>query len=109
MSDAEAKIQQIQVLEQGLQNLLQQKQQVQSHLLEMESAHNELKATAQAYKIVGNIMILKGKDELLADVDSKLERAKIRLSSIEKQEEKAREKIKALQDDVMAGLGQGEA
>jgi prefoldin beta subunit len=108
MSDAEAKIGQIQTLEQGLQGLIQQKQQVQSTLLEIESASKELAHTAQAFKIIGNIMILKDKQELTTDLKDKLERTQVRLKSIEKQEEKTRERIRVLQEDVMAGLGKRE-
>ncbi|MBU1976218.1 MAG: prefoldin subunit [Nanoarchaeota archaeon] len=100
----ETKIGQLQMMEHTLQNLLAQKQQVQSQLLEAESASTELKTTDAAYKIVGNVMIKKSKTALLKEAKDKTERLGIRMKSIEKQESQIKEKVKGLQDEVMADM-----
>ena len=62
--DAEKKLGQLQLLEQSMQNLLMQKQQFQLQQVEIESALKELEKTKEAYKIVGNIMVLSKKEDL---------------------------------------------
>jgi chaperonin cofactor prefoldin len=42
------------------------------------------------------------------DLQEKLERATLRLKSIEKQEDKMKERIKVLQDEVMASMAKKE-
>ena len=56
--ESEKKINQLQMLEQSMQNLLMQKQQFQLQQVEIESALKELENVNEAYKIVGNIMVL---------------------------------------------------
>ena len=55
--NTEQKIQQLQIIEQSLQNFLGQKQQFQAHVVEIESALEELKSQKTAYKIIGNVMV----------------------------------------------------
>ncbi|MBN1502221.1 prefoldin subunit beta [Candidatus Woesearchaeota archaeon] len=98
------KIEQLQFLEQNINTLLAQKQQFQSQLLEVESALNELETTTEAYKIVGNIMVLSKKPDLKKDLDSKKEILNLRIKNIEKQETKIREKATNIQQEVMAKL-----
>ena len=56
--ESEQKIGQLQMFEQSMQNLLMQKQQFQLQQVEIESALKELEKVNEAYKIVGNIMVL---------------------------------------------------
>lgn len=106
--ETESKINQIQMMEQSLQNLLAQKQQFQSQLLEIETAQKEIAPTKSAYKIIGNIMVQKDKAALEGELKEKLDKTAMRLKSIDKQEEKVKERIKALQDEVMADMGKQE-
>ena len=99
--DAEEKIGQLQMMEQNIHNILLQKQQFQSQLIEVESALKELGKTEKAYKIVGNIMISASKEDLEKDLNSKKEMAELRIKALEKQENKMREKQKAIQEEVM--------
>ena len=99
------KIEQMQVIEQNMQQLLMQKQQFQTQLMELDSALSEIDKTTQAYKIVGNIMILKNKDELKKDLSEKKEMVDLRLKTIEKQENTLREKTKKIQAEVMEKMG----
>ncbi|MFH1072099.1 MAG: prefoldin subunit [Nanoarchaeota archaeon] len=102
--ETEQKIGQLQLIEQNLQNFLGQKQQIQSQLLGIESAERELKATKKAYKIIGNIMISKEKDELEQELREKREKIELRLKTIEKQEEKNKTRVKELQEEVMKDI-----
>ncbi|MFH1916344.1 MAG: prefoldin subunit [Nanoarchaeota archaeon] len=102
--ETQESINQIQLMEQSLQNLIAQKQLFQNQLLEAESATKELASSEKAYKIIGNLMILKDKKEIQEETKQKLERVSIRLKSIEKQEERAKGKIKELQDKVLTDM-----
>jgi prefoldin beta subunit len=99
--ETQEKIQKVQVLEQNLQSSRAQKQQLQSQLLEAESALEELKETSQSYKIIGNIMVATDKEELKKDLDSKKEVFELRLKKIEDQEEKIRENVGSLQKEIV--------
>ena len=94
-------INQLQVLQQNLQNNLLQKQQVQSQLVEIESALKELENTSQAYKIVGKIMIASDKESLLKELQEKKEVVNVRLNNFTKQEESLQKNIEELQQEVM--------
>ena len=98
--EVEQKIAQLQLYEQSLQNILAQKQQFQSQLVEIESALKELEATKEAYRIIGNIMVASKKEELKKDLESKKEMLNLRIKTIEKQEDHIRGKAKKLQEEV---------
>ena len=89
-----------------MQNLLMQKQQFQLQQVEIESALKELENVDEAYKIVGNIMVLSKKDDLKKDLSSKKEVMELRIKNMEKQEAQLREKASKLQDEVMKEMGQ---
>lgn len=103
MTDEE-KINKLSMIEHSLQQFLGQKQQFQSQLMEIESALEELQKTDKAFRIVGNIMIASKKEELQVDLNQKKEVVELRIKSIEKQEEKLREKASELQSDIMKGM-----
>lgn len=106
--DAQSKIQQLQLLEQNMQNFLMQKQQLQQQLMEIESALEELDKTKKAYKIIGNIMVASESDELKTDLTQKKDTLNLRLKSIQKQEDKLKEKSQALQSEVLTSMKEGE-
>ena len=99
--ESEKKVNQLQMLEQSMQNLLMQKQQFQLQQVEIESALKELEKVDEAYKIVGNIMVLSKKDDLKKDLDSKKDVMELRVKTMEKQEDQLREKASKLQNEVM--------
>lgn len=105
--ETENKIGQLQLFEQGLNNFLMQKQQIQAQLVEIESALKELKDAKTAYKIIGNIMVSAKKDELEKDLKTKKDIIQLRIKSIEKQEKQIKEKAEVLQKEVMKGLKPG--
>lgn len=99
--ETEQKITQLQLLEQSLQNVLVQKQQFQAQLMEIDSALNELEKTKEAYKIVGNIMVVSEKENLKKELESKKEILKLRIKTLEKQEMQIKEKAVKMQTEVM--------
>ena len=103
--EAEQKINQLQLFEQSLQNLLMQRQQIQSQLVEIESALNELKGASESYKIIGNIMVSAKPDDLQQSLESKKETLQLRIKTFEKQENHIKEKAEKLQAEVMGILG----
>ncbi|MBW2974329.1 prefoldin subunit beta [Candidatus Woesearchaeota archaeon] len=102
--ETEQKISQLQLYEQSLQNILIQKQQFQSQSIETESALKELESTKEAYKIIGNIMVAAGKEDLKKDLESRKESAQIRIKALEKQEDQIREKAKKIQEEVSKSI-----
>ena len=102
--DTEKQIGQLQMMEQGMQTFLMQKQQLQTQLIEIESALKELKNTDQAYKIIGNIMVKTNKEELEKDLKSKKDAVDLRIKTLEKQEKQMKDKSKVLQEEVMKKL-----
>jgi len=106
MTDEETKkkISQLQQYEQNIQALLSQKQQFQQKLMEISSALEELDKSKTAYKIIGNIMVMREKKDLVEDLTSKKEIVEIRIKNLEKQESQIREKAKVLQNEIVGKL-----
>ena len=102
--EAEKKLGQLQMLEQSMQNMLMQKQQFQLQQVEIESALKELEKVNEAYKIIGNIMVLSKKEDLKDDLTSKKEIVELRIKNMEKQEDHLREKASKLQNEVLKGM-----
>ena len=92
-------------MEQNVQQLTQQKQQLQSSFFELESAEKELKTAKTAFRIVGNLMVQSNKDELAKDVTSKKEILELKINTLEKQEKKLREESQTLQQALMKDMG----
>ncbi|MBI2662812.1 prefoldin subunit beta [Candidatus Woesearchaeota archaeon] len=99
-----AKINQLQLLQQNLQNILLQKQQFESQLSELDSALHELKTTDKAYKVLGHIMVASSPELLAKDLDEKKEVLQIRIKNFDRQEESIKKNIESLQQEVVAEL-----
>ena len=102
--ETQEKIGQLQMIEQGMQSFMMQKQQFRAQLMEVESALKELEGTEEAFKIVGTIMIKAEKKDLVKELDEKKERLSLRIKSIETQENKLKEKSASMQKEVMKQL-----
>ncbi len=102
--ETQQKISKLQMLEQNMQTFLMQKQQIQSQIMEIESALKELEKSDKSYKIIGNIMVSSDKKNLEAELKQKKEMLEIKLKSIEKQEGNIREKSQALQTEVLSSM-----
>jgi len=98
------KLQQLQILEQNMQSFLMQKQQFQQQLIETESALGELENSEQSYKILGNVMISANKEELKKELTSKKEETELRIKTLEKQEERLKERAESLRKEAMEEL-----
>jgi len=94
-------IQKLQMVEENLHGYMGQKQQAQANVLELESAHEALGDAANAYMIVGNIMVERPAATVKKDVEERLERARLRVQSFEKQEAKLKEQAEQLQAEIM--------
>ncbi|MBI5391382.1 prefoldin subunit beta [Candidatus Woesearchaeota archaeon] len=102
---SERGIEQLQLLEQNIQNLLLQKQQIQSQQVEVENALEEVqKAKGNVYRIVGNVMVAGDKEEIKKELESKKEVVLLKLKTYEKQETQLRERASKLQEEVLAQL-----
>ena len=101
------KIEQLQLLQQNMQHILQQKQQLESQETEFESALTELKTTEKAYKIVGKVMFASSKEDLTKDLTEQKEVSDVRLKSILAQEEKLKESMESIQQEVVKELQEG--
>ncbi|MGV8151207.1 MAG: prefoldin subunit beta [Candidatus Woesearchaeota archaeon] len=101
MSEVQEKINQMQLIQQNMQNVAMQRQQFQIQETEIESALSELENSSENYKIIGNIMIKADSEKLKSELKERLEMLKIRINSLEKQEEKFRDKAEDIQKEVL--------
>tara|TARA_Y100000310_G_scaffold89923_1_gene87050 strand:+ start:15242 stop:15553 length:312 start_codon:yes stop_codon:yes gene_type:complete len=95
------KVGQLQLVQQNLHNIVTQKQQVETQLIELTSAEEQLKTTQKSYKILGKMMVEVSTEKLSKDVAEKKEVLDLRLKNLSKQEENLQKNIKDLQQDVM--------
>ncbi|OYT31333.1 prefoldin subunit beta [Candidatus Woesearchaeota archaeon ex4484_78] len=100
--ETEEKLSRLQLLEQSRQTINVQKQNFQMRLLEIESALKELEKSDEVYKIIGNIMLSSNKEELKKELENEKNMLNLRIDSMNKQEETIREKMKKLQNEIMA-------
>jgi len=97
------KINSIQMVQQSLENSSMQRQQFQMQQAELDSALEQL-GNDKAYKIIGNIMVATDSVALKQELEEKRKVLDIRISTLEKQEGKLREKAEALQKEVLESL-----
>ena len=97
------KVEQARLLEASLYNILMQKQTLQQQLDEIENALRVLDNIGpgeKVYKMVGNILIEKDKSKLVEDLKSLKELLEVRISSLDKQEQRLKEKLEKLQEEL---------
>ena len=99
--NTEEKLRQLQLAEQSLQQLMVQKQNLQVQLLEAETAIKSLEGASEAYKIVGNVMVLSDGAKLQAELNEKKETVELRIKALDKQEKSTRDRATAVQKEVM--------
>lgn len=104
----EEQIAQLSQIEQSLHQFLRQRQSFSAQLNEVETALKELEKTDNSYKIIGNIMVLKDKEELKVDLSAQKEMIELRIKTIESQEEKLKEKAKKLQQEIVSKMNSKE-
>ncbi len=98
----EEKIQQINILEQALQSILLQKQAEQIEISQIEDALREIeKANKEVYRIVGNIMVSKEKEEVKKELEDEKRLHEMKLKTLETQEETYSKKIEEMRKEVI--------
>lgn len=93
---------QFQQYQQHLQAILIQKETMQMQLMEITKALEELEATKndKAYKITGQIMVIKPVEELKKELGETKEAIEVRMGSLEKTEEKITTKLKEMETEL---------
>jgi prefoldin beta subunit len=104
--ETQMKIQEIQMQEQGFQQLILQKRSFKYELDETDYAIKELeKAEGEVFKIVGGQIVIKTDKNLLKEeLTHKKELIEIRLKNIETQESEYSKNIEAMREEVMKKL-----
>jgi len=93
-------VQEIQFLEQGLQNILFQKQAFQMELSEAEEAMKELENSKdEVFKIIGQIMVRSEKSKIKEEILNKIKIFELRMKNLEKQEVSLTDRIEKIRDD----------
>jgi len=96
------KIQQIHLMESNLQNLFMQKQAFQMELSESQSAIKEIENSGEEiFKIIGQLMIKTDKQKTKEELSNKERILKLRIKTIEKQEDSLTEKMENLRKEVI--------
>jgi prefoldin beta subunit len=93
-------VQEIQFLEQGLQNILFQKQAFQMELSESKDALKELESSNdEVFKIIGQLMIKSEKSKIKEEILNKIKIFELRMKNLEKQEVSLAERIEKIRDN----------
>ena len=90
------------ILQQQLRNVLIQKETIKLQIAEIDSALSELEKTKEekVYKVVGNVMVKKSKEEVEKELKEYKEDLQIRVESLEKIEKDLIEKIKNIEENL---------
>jgi len=98
---------QLQQLQQQLQAVVSQKAQLESMLRETEDAIEEVEKSAEGsaiFKAVGNVLVKADREEVLKELKEKKETTEIRIKSLERQEERLKERLVELQKKLQSIL-----
>jgi prefoldin beta subunit len=95
------------VLQQQLRNVVLQKEALKIQVNEIESALEELKKTEEetVYKVVGNVMVKKKKDEVEKELNEIKEDSELKISSLENFEKDLIERIKGIEGKLKSKGG----
>ena len=95
------KVQQLQMVEQNMQNILQQKQAFQAQQVEIDNALEETKKSeGETYKILGTVMVASKKEDIIKGLEEKKKVVDLRIQSLDKQESQLKEKAESLQKEA---------
>ena len=94
------------LLQQQLRNILIQKEALKLQIAEIDTALNELSKYEEeyVYKLVGNVMIKKKKEEIEKELNEIKEDSQIRVNSLESIEKDLVEKIKRIEEGLKSGV-----
>ena len=102
------RLQRLQNLQNTLQQLLSQKQQIEMEKMESEKALETLKevdADSKVYKSVGAVLVQKPKDDVVKELEERIDFLEMRLKVVVKQEDKTKEKMTGIQETLQKELG----
>ncbi len=102
------RLQKLQNLQNTYQQLLVQKQRIEMEKMESEKALETLKdvaADSKVYKSVGAILVEKPMDDVVKELDDRVEFLVMRLKVLVKQEDKTKEKMTTIQATLQKELG----
>ncbi len=103
--EVQEKIQELQILEQGLQNIAMQKRTFQLELNETKTALKEVgKTKNDVFKIVGQIMLKTEKKDIEKELDEKKKLLELRLKSIEGQENQVSENAEKIRQEIVGKI-----
>ena len=97
---SDTSLQELQSIEEQLTHTVSQKQAYHQYIADIDAALNELSSVDEAFQVVGTIMIKKPSSTLRDDLTSKKESFSSRLSALEKQESRLRDKLHSLQQEA---------
>jgi len=101
--ETQQKIQELQMLEQGFQQLMMQKNAFSMEQNETDLIIKEVEKTeGEVSRIIGNQVVIKStKEAILEDMKNKKKLIDTRMGDIEKQEKEFSEKIESIREEVM--------
>jgi len=95
-------VEELHMIEKNLQQLVAQKQHLQTQLIEIEGALGELsKNPKQVFKVTGAVMIESSLETLQKELETKKEMIDVKLKNIVKQEDRLRQNVKEKQEHVL--------
>ncbi|MFO7966966.1 MAG: prefoldin subunit beta [Archaeoglobaceae archaeon] len=108
--DAQNMLSQLQQLQQQLQSVMNQKRQAEAYQQEAEEALEEVQnvgGEVPMYKATGNVLVKAEKDKLVSELEEKKETYGLRVKTLERQENKLREKLEELQNKLQSMFSSG--
>ncbi|NIO44206.1 MAG: prefoldin subunit beta [Candidatus Aenigmarchaeota archaeon] len=100
--EAQKTLMELQAFQQQMQTVLLQKESLNMQNMEIDKALEELNKTEHddVYKAVGPILIKSTKKELTKELNEKKETIDLRLKSLQKQENRLKDKLKESQEEL---------
>jgi prefoldin beta subunit len=102
------RLQRLQNLQNTYQQLLVQRQGIEMEKMESEKALetlNEVAVDSKVYKSVGAVLVERPKDEVVKELEDRVEFLVMRLKVLVKQEDKTKEKMTSIQTTLQKELG----
>jgi prefoldin beta subunit len=101
--ETQAKIQEIQMMEQSFQQLLMQKNAFSMELNETNFVITEVEKTeGEVSRIIGNQVVIKStKEAILEDMKNKKKLIETRMKTIDEQEQEFSQKIESIREEIM--------
>jgi len=100
--ETQKKIQGLQMLEQGYQNIVFQKQSFQVEVNETNTALSEVeKSKSDVFRVLGQVMVKADKTSLKKELKEKADLLNLRMKTVERQELQMREEIERLRSEIM--------